>query len=172
MIIFPLFRWVKMTAAVVVAFRRSGAPRRPGALLYGPPPGLASGFLRESEIFCRIVGRSVPEPGVTPAGGRRPGARIRPAGCHFGRESPGRCHRPADAGSQRTANRPDGTGLSSRYNASVIRPRPRHPRSGASPGRRSTPGRARESRRPPAGGGSDGRSSPPSPPRCWFAVAR
>lgn len=71
LIICPLFRWVKITAAVVVAFRRSVAPRRPGALLYGRTPDLASAFLRKGEIFCPFLGRSIPNPGLGPPQSRQ-----------------------------------------------------------------------------------------------------
>jgi hypothetical protein len=50
---FDPFERAKPLTLLLLAFRRSRAPRRPGALTYGGEPADASSFLQGGEIFCR-----------------------------------------------------------------------------------------------------------------------
>ena len=60
-IYFPLYLWADVTVAVVLAFRKSAAPRWPGALLYGRALGVASSFSHFREIICLFLGTREPD---------------------------------------------------------------------------------------------------------------
>lgn len=140
--------------------------RRPGALLYGRPTGLASAILRNCEIICPFLGRSEPFPRRNPAAvgitkqqfdGKRRGAGGESERILI--DTPIAVHQLGWNGvvpkPNRSAHQPK---INWQYNASVIRLRPRHPRFGVLPDRRSTPGPAADHPPPPADGESGDRS--------------
>lgn len=133
--------------------------RWPGALIYWRPVGLASAILRKCEIICLFRGTS--EPFAHPARcahcpfslqSNRIGRRIP---CPLEQTGQIACSTHAQLGESPANVHPD---FSSRYSVSAFQLQPRHPRSGASPDRRSKPGPAKVQPPALASGGNGGRS--------------
>lgn len=161
-IICPLGRWVKLTAAVVLAsfvnVAGSAVPVGRERSSIGDPPALQA-------LFCgsvKLSVSSVEQVNLSPFLLTAPAASAALKPTESASESPAHLRKPGKLRFLHTPARritsQHSPVFSSRYSVSTIRLQPRHPRSGASPDRRSKPGPAAVHPPAPASGGSGGQS--------------